>query len=63
MRLKTSGSSPESSGARSTRIRKTPISTPDTVARTTPRSLGRTAPFSGTNPTSTTATSAMPRAM
>ncbi len=63
IRLNTRGMSPESSGARSRKISRMPMSTPEITASRMPRGFGRTAPFSGTNPTSTTATSASPRAM
>ncbi len=43
-------------------IRNAPIAMPEPIAIRMPLRLGRTAPFSGTNPTSTTATSAIPSA-
>ncbi len=62
-RFAMSGMSPESSGAASMMMRNAPIAMPDPTAMTKPFTLGRTAPFSGTKPTSTTATRATPSAM
>ena len=43
-------------------MKNAPIAMPEPIAMRMPRRLGRTAPRSGTNPTSTTATSASPSA-
>ncbi|MFE6254658.1 hypothetical protein [Agromyces sp. NPDC057865] len=61
-RLTTSGSTPLCSEVWSIVMKKVPIAMPEPMAIRMPRRLGRTAPRSGTKPTSTTATSASPSA-
>ena len=61
-RLRRSGTTPLCSEVWSIVTKKVPIATPEPIAMRMPRRLGRTAPRSGTKPTSTTATRASPRA-